>query len=207
MLLNDETGARYGRLLVLGRDYSRNLNSAYWRCQCDCGALESYGGTKLRSGAHICCNACIPRKSKRRGGKSYLAEYRTWGSIRARCENSKTKKFANHGGRGIKVCDRWMSFDNFFADMGPKPTPKHTIDRINNDGNYEPGNCRWATLFEQANNTRRNIFILYRGQSMTVSQAVRAAGSVIDHRLAYHRLRRGWTPEDAVETIAHVPHY
>lgn len=111
-------------------------------------------------------------------------------------------KIQNHGGRGISFCDRWKIFENFLEDMGPKPNSADSIERIDNNGNYEPGNCRWATNFDQANNTRRNKFVSYRGQSMTVSQAVRAAGSVIDHRIAYHRLRYGWSVEQAVETKA-----
>lgn len=95
-------------------------------------------------------------------------EYNAWRHALSRCRNPNTHQFKDYGGRGIKVCERWLVFANFLADMGPKPTPKHTIDRINNDGNYEPGNCRWATRKENNNNTRRSRRIEFNGERLTL---------------------------------------
>lgn len=96
-----------------------------------------------------------PTNPHRKHGLSRTQIYSVWSSMRARCENTKHIAFKNYGGRGIKVCKRWLKFENFFADMGERPTIKHSLDRRNNDGNYEPGNCRWATAKEQYHNSRR----------------------------------------------------
>jgi hypothetical protein len=100
-------------------------------------------------------------------------EYRTWRHIRSRCRNKNNPAYKDYGGRGISVCDRWNSFANFLADMGPKPSPKHQIERIDNDGDYEPSNCRWATPIEQSNNRRTNHFITIRGRTLSIADWAR----------------------------------
>ena len=102
------------------------------------------------------------------------AEYNVWASMNKRCSNPKTKEYKYYGGKGVSVCSRWNpqlggSFDNFLADVGPRPSPKHTIDRENNAGNYEPSNCRWATKLQQARNTSKNVRFEYAGESLTLS--------------------------------------
>jgi hypothetical protein len=121
-----------------------------------------------------------------RHGEHDSAEYQTWEAIKQRCGNPNNKY---HAARGIKVCECWQRFESFLADMGRKPTPQHTIDRINNDGNYEPSNCRWATRLEQQNNVRRNRFVDVRGERMTISQAARVLG--ITYNAAYGRVMNG----------------
>jgi len=96
--------------------------------------------------------------------------------MKKRCFNPNYERFDRYGGRGITVCERWLDFDNFYADMGPRPSPQHSLDRENNDGDYEPNNCRWATKLEQANNTSINRFVIVDGISMTVAQAARVTG-------------------------------
>lgn len=108
--------------------------------------------------------------------------------------------------RGIQVAERWTRFEAFFADMGPKPSASHSIDRIDNDGNYEPGNCRWAVAIVQANNKRNNFMVEYRGHRMTIHQAWRQAGEVVGFGTVNMRLRRGWPVVAAVEIEA-VPVY
>ena len=115
-----------------------------------------------------------------------------------RCNNPKDKRYKNYGGRGIKVCDRWHKFENFYADMGDKPMGM-SIDRINNNGNYAPENCRWATPFEQANNTVKNRKIIFKGKTLTVAQWSRELG--IKRTTLSGRLNNyGWSTEKALTT-------
>lgn len=101
---------------------------------------------------------------------SYTREYRIWWDMNNRCLKPKTKRYESYGGRGIKVCSEWLNFENFFRDMGHRPTPKHSLDRINNDGNYCKENCRWATAFEQTRNRRTNIYLLLEGEKMILKE-------------------------------------
>lgn len=113
------------------------------------------------------------------GGKhmlSYSREYRVWWDMLNRCHKPKTKRFKDYGGRGIVVCDKWHKFENFYADMGNRPSAEHSIDRINNNGNYEPSNCRWATRKEQYQNRRTNIFIDTAYGLMTLKEACKKYG-------------------------------
>lgn len=129
------------------------------------------------------------------------SEYRAWINMRQRCFNERHSSYKYYGGRGITICDRWKSFQNFISDMGMKPSSKHSIDRINNDGNYEPTNCRWATDLEQQNNSRQCRNIVYLGQQMTIMEAIRAAGSVPKKYAVLQRINQlGWDLSRAVET-------
>jgi hypothetical protein len=132
-------------------------------------------------------------------GKRNTPEYLVWTRMRNRCRD-KSRKY--HCGRGITVCERWDSFENFLSDMGPRPTPHHSIDRFpDQNGNYEPCNCRWATAVEQSNNRSSNKIVSYLGKEMTLIQAIRAAGNVVGKHTARLRIiKHGWTVETAVET-------
>lgn len=129
--------------------------------RCVCGGEFQAQPSDVRRGFVSSCGCWNVSKIKERrtkhgfSGVNAGSEYRTWKNIRQRCTNPNVKHYLNYGGRGIKMCPRWLgSFENFYADMGPKPSPKLSIDRINNDGDYEPGNCRWATAKEQVANQR-----------------------------------------------------
>lgn len=126
-----------------------------------------------------------------------LREYKAWSSMKDRCNNPKSQSYDIYGGRGIAVCQRWqVSFDNFLSDMGFRPSPRHSLDRIDSNGNYEPGNCRWATYRVQANNMRSNRWITINGEPRTVSQWCRYFG--IANSTVYSRVARGESLLDAI---------
>ena len=134
-----------------------------------------------------------------RHGMSRTPEYRAWADIKARCFNPNNKNYSDYGGRGIGVCDRWKnSFNNFFADMGMKPSPKHSIDRIDNNGDYSAKNCKWSTKAEQENNKRNNRLITIGCVTLNIAQWTKEMGFA--RTVILDRLRRGWSEFDAVMT-------
>jgi hypothetical protein len=131
------------------------------------------------------------------------SEYQIWKSMIARCSPSSRRDFKRYAGRGITVCDRWLEFQNFYADMGNRPSGKHSIDRIDNNGNYEPSNCRWATDGEQCRNRRSNILVTIDGRTLCLLDWSREIG--IHYYCALDRIRRGWDPKTALLTPPLAP--
>jgi hypothetical protein len=129
-------------------------------------------------------------------GKTGTKVHNTWTNIRQRCQNENTPAFRKYGAKGIKVCDRWQTFENFYADMGDPPSQRHTIERIDPKGHYEPSNCRWATQLEQQNNRSSNRFLTALGKTQTVQQWSRETG--FPHRTILNRLQLGWNVERAL---------
>jgi len=156
----NEIGQRYGRLLVIEKASPNKKWQSRWLCLCDCGTKKVIMQMGLRSGGTKSCG-CLSKDfphAQTHGhykNRKATVEYRCWASMKTRCSNPKHKYYKNYGGRGITICDRWLySFENFLEDMGEKPLPELSLDRIDNDGNYEPENCRWATKEQQIHNRR-----------------------------------------------------
>jgi len=171
-------GNRYGRLLVVAFNGIGKTREAVWLCHCDCGAIRLIPGSRLRKGHSTSCG-CFARENmgniKRTHGKSRKPVYNCWRAILQRCLNAECRAFPNYGGRGIKVCARWMRFENFLSDMG-EPPKGQSIERIDNDGNYEPKNCRWASLVEQGSNKRTSRIVTLDGITATASSHARRLG-------------------------------
>lgn len=196
----DITGQKFGRLTVLKHTHSNSDKKCCWDCVCECGNMTNVSGKSLRNGNTKSCG-CLGREIRIKsntthgyctGGKT--SEYQIWRSIKERCLNSKNKKYSDYGGRGIIICDRWKdSFQNFIDDMGVRHNKNLSIDRINNNGNYDPTNCKWATWIEQQNNKNNNRILEFNGKSQTVAQWSRELG--VPHQRINQRLFRNWSIE------------
>ena len=171
--LKNECGNRYGMLSVISVAPSKN-GYGRWVCQCNCGKTVIVTGSSLRQGNTKSCGCLKPiatRLSNSTHGESGKSpEYEAWSQIKRRCFNPNSLAFCNYGGRGISMNERWVtSFEAFLVDMGRRPSSRHSIDRINNDGNYEPENCRWATSKQQNNNRRDTRMFTMNGETMSLT--------------------------------------
>lgn len=189
-------GVTQGELIVL-RDVGRDQHgNALWECQCACGALVIKSNNTLSSGVRTCSTGCgVTASNKRRArhGRHATKEYRTWSSLKQRCSNSRNNTYERYGGRGLQVEPDWVaSFEAFYTDVGPAPSNTMSLDRIDNTLGYIRGNVRWASIHDQQNNMRSNVFITYEGKTQTLAQWAREL-NIPYHRLVY-RHGKGWTP-------------
>lgn len=191
----DIVGMKFGRLTVEGRLPSDSNGNSKWLCRCDCGGTSEPLGQSLRSGATTSCGCIAREKASGRAthGASGTSEYKAWHAMIERCTNPSNHKWKRYGARGIKVCARWLSYENFVADMGPR-VQGLSIDRKDNNGDYEPGNCRWATPIQQGNNRENNKRIQVGSEFFTMPELARLSG--IGLSTLRNRVKSGW-PIDA----------
>lgn len=184
-------GNKFGMVTIVEKTAKYSGTHRLWLCSCECGGSALATMSDLRSGRRRSCG-CLKKTARvtngaHVGGKR-MPEYGIWASMKERCSNPKQAQYARYGGRGILVCDEWQDFACFISDMGPRPSSEHTIDRIDNDGNYEPSNCRWALMSDQANNKSTNVFVTIAGEKLSLTQWSRRAG--IHHMTIRYRARR-----------------
>jgi hypothetical protein len=197
----DLTGQVFHRLTVVERDFTKTQN-AYWRCLCICGNSVTVHGYDLRSGNTKSCGCYkndLVRERSITHNMRQSNEYNIYCTMISRCHNPNNKCYYRYGGRGITVCQEWRDdFSAFYNHIGPRPSKKHSIDRIDNDLGYMPGNVRWATNIEQAYNKSSNTYYTFNGKIMTLTEWSKETG--IKPSTIIQRLKRGWSIEKALST-------
>jgi len=200
----DLTGIRFNQLVAIKFTGETKINgNAIWLFICDCGNQLITEGYSVKTGKIKSCKECGKKRAAQasiKHGLSNTPEFRTWAEIKIRCYNIKSTSYERYGARGITMCDRWInSFENFLCDMGRKPSRYHSIDRINNNGDYSPQNCRWASPIEQANNKSNNVVIEHNGIKDTIPGWCRRTGltyASLRHRILIAK----WDIEKALTT-------
>ena len=198
-----QAGEKYGRLTIVEPSKPTKRTLSRWVCQCDCGKELAVQQADLRNG-HTrscgCLRAEVTGQTKRKHGKSETTEYRIWSHMIGRCYNETDHKYPDYGGRGIRVCERWReSFNAFLVDMGPRPSLKHSINRVDNNADYDLKNCAWATPLEQGQNKRNNVFVVLDGERVVTAEAARRLG--VSFSTIYGRTMRGLTHQEAVDAL------
>lgn len=196
-------GREFGRLKVESCEGSRPVGKTrktFWKCKCRCGKTITVARDSLVGNNTTSCG-CFAQENARSWsmthGKSSTPEYAIWCGIIRRCEAQSCKSYSDYGGRGISMCHRWRNdFTAFLADMGPRPSPKHSVEREDNNGNYEPGNCVWETPIKQGRNKRNNRILSANGESLPLAEWAERLGVVSS--VIETRLKRGWSVHDAV---------
>ena len=199
--MRDIQGQKFGRLLVIEQVKVPGAKNAMWKCQCDCGnttiaAASNIGRTTFSCGClakETAAELLRGNQNTRTHGLTGTSEYQAWTKMKLRCYDPNNPRYYTYGGRGIVVCDHWRdSFENFFADMGKKPSAKHSIDRKDVNGDYTPANCHWATATQQMRNTTRNVFIEIDGVRRCASEWCEVLG--LDRVRIYEKIgvRKGY---------------
>lgn len=203
--LDIKSGDRFGRYIAI-MEMPRQNNSRRFHCRCDCGTEKTLYLKSLTDGNRNSCgclrsevNRIVHTKHGQARDTGVGPEYSSWISLKNRCLNPNSPSYPDYGRRGITVCLRWLdSFENFRSDMGPRPSKKHSIGRIDNNGNYEPDNCRWETQTQQSRNTRSNVFVTLNGKTLCVKDWARLFE--ISLSTVYSRMSRGWEAPLALTT-------
>lgn len=171
-------------------------------CACDCGKEVTVALKYVKSGHTRSCGCARVTNNYRlryTHGQSHTDEHNIWQGMKQRCYNENVERYPNYGGRGITVCAEWLNdFQQFYRDMGPRPSKFHSIDRINNDGPYSPENCRWATVSQQQRNKRRTVFLTANGERRSLSEWAELRG--FSHITFFKRYQAGWSDEEIVNT-------
>lgn len=195
---DDLSDKDFGEWKVL--EYAGNKSKKYFKCQCSCGYIAIIEAAQLKNGRSTSCghNGSSYKHGNAQHGLS--PTYQSWKAMLSRCTNEKTLDFSHYGGRGIHVCERWLhSFETFLADMGERPSIKHTIERKDNDGHYAPENCIWATRLEQGRNKRNNVKAELHGKMYCIAELARMAN--LPHMtIKYRIVTLGWSAEKAITT-------
>ncbi len=195
----DMTGATFGAWTVI-RQGPHRLKRITWVCRCICGVIKNVEGVSLRDGDSRSCG-CVAQENTRKRltthGMTGTPIFNIWKGMQSRCKNPNTRSFPHYGERGISVCERWITFEAFFEDMGPSWAPGLTIERDDNDKGYEPGNCRWVPKSEQSRNRRTNHALDTPWGVMTIAEAARKAG--ISWFTLRNRVKKGWPQERLFE--------
>lgn len=192
---HDISGNRYGRLVAIRRV------SEKWEFKCDCGNVKFVLPSNVKRGHTLSCG-CLHRETAIMNGRAHkhgytgTAEYRAWSGMHQRCSNVKSKNYNGYGGRGIKVCDQWSAFESFIHDIGKRPSILHSIDRIDVNGDYDPSNCRWATIKEQNANRRTNVRVNAFGKDGCLADFIWPHTK--QYRTALKRIREGRDPKQVI---------
>ena len=204
MRVNNFEGRKFDHLTVVKKTGKKTKwGNSTWLCKCDCGKETVVAGGNLGSGHTTSCGCArgiANRRIRTTHGMRQSRQYSIWTGLKNRCNNPSNGSYKNYGGRGIKVCDRWLnSFENFWEDMESGYKDHLTIERINNNGNYEPSNCKWIPKEEQSNNRRDNDWITFNGETKTLSRWARSLGW--DQSFLRGRIyRNGWSIKRALTT-------
>ena len=194
------TNQVFGKLTVVEYAHSKN-GTTYWECACECGKNVVVCVGSLTGGRTKSCG-CLQKQKVREintihGDNYRTKEYRAWKNMRERCRNPKNRMYPHYGERGISVCNEWENYKTFLSDMGRAPSPQHSLDRIDNNGNYEPTNCRWATRQEQAQNKQNNHNVWYKGELLPLTTICDLYG--VSYSLVYKRVLLGWDIDTAIK--------
>lgn len=201
--LKEMSGQKFGRLLILSFSHLNTSGDAYWNVRCDCGIEKKIKGSSLRSGVTISCGCYRAEKASSfhlKHGLTKSKAYNSWDSMKSRVLNKNHKRYHEWGGRGITICDSWLSFEGFYKDMGDPPSEKHSLGRIDNEKGYCLENCRWELPFEQMNNTSVTRYLTLNG--VTKPMSIWCKEYNMSKSTVRSRLKAGWTVERALTVVA-----